>query len=408
MGNHFFQKTGHELLRGNMMYMRLPLDVKGMYADMRMMVDDQTWVDGSFPLGASRRATEDDLISLYSDGTRAKGTYVSKCLKRLIMAGVIKVSRSGVISLSTFLDEQALGNPEAKRKRVKADDEVHEMVNKAGTVLNGLFRRSEAVSQEYEVLVEYLRGKGRLKPGVSIWRKTAEQVLERMVGSGVVVCVADGLYSLASLAPPLGSGSGSAGSGADYSGSRNIPVEPDLKPEPEIEETYVSPTGPTGTRAPSSSASVATSASGIGAGRGGASEASGRILREGDRARCIKPHSADPPEVYLAEDGLLHSPEDVWHVADPLFAAEALLKTLKGWSEVKTDSGPPSTFSLRKWWGDLGKEVGPKERNELWRRCLFKAYEERGYGWRSHVAVFLKGVRVAMECHQSLKSVEKS
>jgi len=127
-------------------------------------------------------------------------------------------------------------------------------------------------------------------------------------------------------------------------------------------------------------------------------------MQEGKQAHGLVPNRCDPPTVHADEDGLLYSPEDVWNVRDPLYAAEVFLKVQPGWSDVKTTEHPASTHVVRKRWKELGAAVGPKDRDEIWRRILFKAYEERGYGWRSHVAVFIKNIETAKECHLSLES----
>lgn len=383
MGDRFFQKLGQDVLRGNVKYMKLPLDIKGMYGDFRLMVDDNTWKDGTFPLGSSKKATVDDVIEFYSDDTRAKGNYVRKCLDRLVKAGVITISGKDVIHLCTFVDEQNLGNPEANRKREKAEDELLSLVNRAGTVVRGVYRRSNAKALPYDMLVTHLTGTGRLEEGKRIYKPKAREILKRMLESGVLVCLGDGLYSLASLASPPVSGAG-AGAGPEHSASRNIPVEPEPEPEPEREGRFTPqleagqleerPSGrdrPHGAHSPD-------------AGSGG-----GRSERSEGGAR-------DPTD----SADWMYEPGDAFRVPDPVHAAVLYLRTMPGWQERSGtgDNEASSKAILLNKWSALVAAMGVQDADALWRSLLREIFEDKyDKTWKSYVKIFVSRVNKSGE-----------
>jgi hypothetical protein len=385
MNDQFFDKFGFQMMQQNMAFMRLPHDIKGVFFEIRLMVGLSEYKDGTVPCGAAKRAKQDDLIEYLTYGDKSKQNYFRKALARLCASGVLHISQTGLVKLPYYEDEQALGRTvDTNRKRNKAQADLLELVNKAGTALKGLFRRSKAKGMPYEVLVDFLRKE------FSCYRPKAEEILARMQESGVLYLCADGVYSLASLAPPPVSGSGLAGAGADYSGSRNIPLEPE--PEPEQEGDFPNPQlaagqagrHPFGARAPHGALPP-------GAGGGGASEAR------------YPPNRAD-----VDSPDVLYEPGDAYRVPDPVHAAQLFLATKPGWSERPEGDWPASKHVVRAKWKELRGRLGPKEADALWRGLLAEIVEDHHEkGWWNWVGLFIKRLETAAaEITDSLKKLE--
>lgn len=372
MSERFFDKFGFQMIQQNQAFMRCPHDVKGVFFDIRIMAGNSEHEDGTIPVGANSRATRDDLINYLTDFDRSKRNYYDKVLKRLVAVGALEFfGKDDKVRIPYYEDEQALGRTvDTNRKRSKANADLLEMVNSAGGKLRSLFKRSNATGLPHETLVDYIRRE------FSCYRPKAEEILSRMAERGVLYIREDGLSTLASLAPPPESGS--AGSGAEFTASRKIPLESDSESESEKEGAYAPSAGSAETRPRGPSEPPGSAASGTGG--GGASEASGLVL----------------------------SPEDAWHVRDPLQAIEVFLSGKNGWSDEAGEAGPPSKFALRAKWRDLRQAVGVKEAERIWRQAIFDIVTDHcdGQSWRSWVAGFLTKLNIARQVSESLREAD--
>ena len=388
MSKYFFQKVGLSEIRGNVIFQRFDLAVQGLYWSMRTQVNDQTWKDGTFPLGAASKATVQDVMDLHSDGTQARDKWVMKSLDRLERTGLISISKSQVVKLSTFIDEQNLGNSEALRKRNVAEDELQGLVSKAAVSLKELFVQSRAQALPYEVLENHIKGTGRLFAGRKIYTAKAQEILDRLCLSGKL-CVGDnGLYRLAPLASPPEAEAGIADTGAEHSGSRNIPLESELYSESEKEGLTSLSADSADTRPLCSVEQQRVPASGA---EGG--EASGA-------SSFIRPLGADDPIVYH-EDAMTHP--------HPVDAAIRWLSERPGWDEYSDGKKrAPSKRVLLNKWKALCEELGPQVATQIWRQALFDIMLDKrsGSSWKSYVAGFVQKLNIAHEARDSLAEVE--
>lgn len=382
MAERFWDKFGFQRLQQNQMFMRLPHDVKGVFMELRILAGNCDAADGTLPIGAAKRAKEEDVLDYLTYGDKAKRNFFKRALGRLVTAGVLTVTAGGVIKIAGYEEEQGLGRTiDTNRKRAVAKEKFQENVNRAGAYLKKVFERSEARALPYDMLHASIRSRS------GCIKRTADALLQAMVEGGVLVCVGEGgLYALASLGSPPGSGSGSAGDGAENV-LRNFPLESESVPEPEKEGTNVPSVGPTGARGRSPSASQPTCAPGL----------------EGAPER-----SEGGQDDFSVGAGTPLSPEDAWDAKDPLQAAEAFLRTKPGWSETQVGDKPASQYALRGRWRDLRKAVGPKKANELWRESLFDILSDHcdKQSWNSWTAGFLSKLKIKQEVFESLESAE--
>lgn len=377
MNDRFFDKFGFQMMQQNGVFMRLPHDIKGVFFEIRLMAGLSEFEDGTVPCGAARRAKEDDLIDYLTYGDKAKQNYFKKAFKRLCSAGVLHISPSGLVKIPYYEEEQALGRTvDTNRKRNKAQADLLELVNEAGTALKGLFRSSSATGLPYEVLVDYLR------KSFGCYRPKAEEVLSRMQERGVMYSCSDGLYTLASLAPPPVAGAGKVGAGAEDSAARNIPLEPEPEPEPE-KEGGLRPqlgAGQLGRTPTDSGESPETCPSDAGGGEARYSQ------------RGLLP-STDSPD-------MMREPGDAYSVPDPVHAAVLYLRTKPGWQEHsgtgKNEAG--SKRILLSKWTALRERFGEREADLLWRDGLRAIFED-GYDktWNSFVSIFVSRLNKSTE-----------
>lgn len=120
-GKYYFTKTCHRDLLMNHAFTSLPPDVTGIYFRLRLLAG-ATQNHGSMEMGSTRKMTRDDVVEYMVSSCQVPNRRkAGEILERLVdRAGLLKVSKAGVVTIANWEMEQASAAPAALRKRKQA------------------------------------------------------------------------------------------------------------------------------------------------------------------------------------------------------------------------------------------------------------------------------------------------
>lgn len=292
-GAHYFHKCSHRDLLGNQAFLALDPATAGIYFRLRLLAG-QTWNNGSLAMGATRRMTLEDVIE-YMVGSchvpnRRKAREIAG---RLVSgAGLLKVSKAGVVTIARWADEQAVAAPVALRQRMhRVREALREYMIAHGVESYTASREAWRLASDRSVIDMVSAGAARSRvlaladPVIAAANASRPAVATEGQGKAP---------SVPSPGPAQAHGSG-AGSGCDMSHIGCVTCHTDTRVIPESRPEKgdsVSLNPEPDSVAPPAASGSGHSVQGAGPGEGTEGASTPAVLRDPDAMRRMKPVDA--------------------------------------------------------------------------------------------------------------------